>query len=195
VDGWGLNGIWGSAGNDVWEVGYRNQTGSMFHWTSGFPGGPGTPYGVAGTDFLYAVWGSGSGDVWVAGTSGAFGAAAHFNGTALAAASCHGTANLSGVWGTRADDVWMVGSNGSQGVAVHFTSPWPTDATPSPSIVPIDGTSLLEGVWASAHNDVWAVGYNAAGATIVRWNGVAWSQMMTFGGATSGLVGIWGVSE
>lgn len=109
-----LEGIWGSAANDVWAVGDK---GAMRHFTGG------TRWEIVPAvtnEALHAVWGTAANDIWAVGDAGTI---LHFDGTAwkpsLAAFKVGKKPNLLSVWGSSANDVWIVGDS----VALHYTGP------------------------------------------------------------------------
>jgi hypothetical protein len=82
--------------------------------------------------------------------------------------------------------VWLVGE---QGAALHWDGAQLTTTT-TPT------TDTLYGVWGAAANDVWAVGGQPGGvsATVLHWDGSAWSKVdpgLTFTGA---YFKVWGAS-
>ena len=93
---------------------------------------------------------------------------------------------LFGVWGNE-EVVWLVGEGGTlrrmkrENVATRVFE-----------IVPSPVTTTLRGVYGIATNDVWAVGDDA---TVVHWDGSAWTRVATpFDAATDKptLVSVWG---
>ncbi|MEO6950242.1 MAG: vanadium-dependent haloperoxidase [Polyangia bacterium] len=92
---------------------------------------------------------------------------------------------LLSVGGTSASDVWAVGSDkGSGPIVLHFDgSTWSRIAT--------NTRGTLWWVHAFADGTVYAAG---AGATILRWDGTAFSRMTTPGLAAATVFGVWGRS-
>ena len=85
------------------------------------------------------------------------------------------------VWAGAADDVWILESDFQEITARRFDGRgWTTfDA----------GASALSGLWGSGPRDVWAVG---AGATVVHFDGAAWSPFAAPAAAGADLAAVWG---
>jgi hypothetical protein len=157
-----LNGVWGSASNDVFVAG----TAVIQHYDGGSWS---TPH-MDGNMSFNAVWGSGSQDVFVVGTrviGGSGGVVLHYTG-----ATCSGvggvwcpmqlpleatTNGLVAVWGSGPTDVF---AGGSAGTVIHYDgTTWTTMMTP--------GTQGVAGIGGSATGRVYAVG---AGGTLWRYD-------------------------
>jgi hypothetical protein len=178
-----LEGVWGTAANDVWAVG---PNGTILHWNgTGWESVTNPLDGL--TNGPYALWGTGPRNVFAVGNIGGnatTGSVLWWNGTWSRVAGAYPT--LGDVWGSAdAADVWAVGTAdaaGTAGTIVH------RNASAAWSSVTI-GTARLYGVWGSAASDVWATG---ASGTILHWDGDAWSPVAS--GATGTLLGVWGSS-
>ncbi len=150
VTGWnappvGLLGVWGSAANDVWAVGYG---GLILHWDgiAWSSVASGTPYA------LHGIWGSGASDVWAVGYGGAI---VHWNGTRWSTVASGTTDALEAVSGSGPDDVWAVGASQvgkwpSFGAILHWNGvTWSKRASGT--------TNALHAVWSDG-SGAWAVG-------------------------------------
>jgi hypothetical protein len=167
-----IEGIWGSAPDDVWAVG---NSGVILH----FDGVDWTSVTSPTTAPLIGVWGRSANEVYAVGSGGVMirydgsawttlpavtantlydvwgtateiwatgdaGTIVHHDGSAWSE-SFVGTQDLTGVWGFANDDVWVVGDNGTM---LHYTTTWNT-------ITPLTG-SYLTSVWGSGPMDVYA---------------------------------------
>ncbi len=93
---------------------------------------------------------------------------------------------FAGVWSGAPDDVWIVESDFQEVTARHFNGQsWTTFPA---------GANPLTGLWGSGPNDVWAVGAAATGAaaTIVHFDGAAWSPIAVPAATGANLAAIWG---
>lgn len=135
-------GLWDSAQNDVWAIGFNNfchWDGSM--WTS-------TPTN-ANTE-LTDIWGSGPDDVWVAGVLNV----RHWNGTSWSVVG-HNPQIMVGIWGTGPNGIW---SAGHTGVVLHWDGTgW--------NRVQVGTSQKLHDFWGTGAGDVRVVGENG---TIMR---------------------------
>lgn len=172
-----LNGVWGSAGNDVYAaIGNPNQDGGgeVMHWN----GSTWTSETVA-SHALLSVWGTGA-HVYAVGNNGTL---LHKNSTwSSIDVSSLTTAHLNAVWGTSSDNVFVVGEGGT---ILHYNSEllqWETMQSPT--------TKRLTFVWGLGPNEVYAGG---GGGTILRFDGSEWRLMTN---ASPGLVlDMWGTSK
>jgi len=186
--------LWGTAANDVWNVGHDD--GSLLR----FDGQQWKKTDSLAPMRANAMWGSSAGDVWVVGDAGSI---AHLSrGAWDVPQGASGAGDLVAVWGSRADDVWALGDQ----VALHWDgASW----TATPPLVPSDSTLRFFGLWGSGADDVWAVGggvyalddhtdpsdLNPGPALIVHWDGKAWQPSAGFDPMTTyGFVlhGVWG---
>lgn len=174
-----LNGIWGSAPDDVWIVGTPDVT---YHWN-------GTRLALARVDTrqsLFGVWGSAKDDVWTFSTSSTMWHTRGFEGedagwTRSSGATAPNEAGwptpIFAMWGRSATDIWAVGAgSGGQPVrpSVFHCDGWrggepmwrasPTSASDPPEIEPFS----LHAIGGSAEAGVWIVG---AGGKTRRTNG------------------------
>jgi hypothetical protein len=151
-----INGLWGSAPNDIWAIG-----GAILH----FDGSSWSPVTTPASVSLNGVWGSGPNDVWAVGAS-----ILHFDGASWAASPGTPPGPFYAVWGSGPTDVWAVGQ---AGVITHWDgATW--SAVPSPTKYD------LYAVWGSGPTDVWAVGNMHA---VTHFDGVSWSSVSVVGQA------------
>lgn len=161
-----VEGIWGSAANNVYAVG-----GSSI---SQYDGTTWTAHPSVSSNLL-AVWGTGS-DVYVGGDNATLlkssggGAFAAVSGTSLA-----GTDSVVGIWGSDANNVYIVGSKVERWDGTSWT------------VVNTGLGNTATDVWGSGANDVYVGGFNGA---LVHWDGTTWSAVTGCGTADVG--GIWG---
>ncbi|MEO6456930.1 MAG: S-layer homology domain-containing protein, partial [Chloroflexia bacterium] len=194
---------------DVWAVGeYDSAPGSLqsprtltIHWDgSNWSVVPSPSRGTVLGSILRDVVAIGPNDVWAVGHS--FGEPLaplimHWDGNqwsiSEAVQSTGYACYLAGIDAVSSTDVWAVGYCDSvQGppfisLTMHWNgSMW--NHVPSPSPGDVNRISSLSDVEAVSSNDVWAVGYyevnDGAGSTIsksliVRWNGTAWTQVVS----------------
>lgn len=153
-----LNGVTGTAANDVWAVG---NAGVVMHWDGT---GWSRPIDAGTAVNLNAVWAAGPADVFVVGDQGVV---ARFDGsswTATTEAPVGGGGtplSLYGVHGVNRDDVFAVGA---EGVILRWDGArW--NALPRP--VP---DHLLD-VWGSSATGFWAI---TSTSDAVYWDGGAW---------------------
>ncbi len=193
-----LQGVWGSATNDVWGVGTG---GAVVHWN-------GTSWSIvdigAGTLSLGAIWGLSPTDIWVgAGTGEVFqydgnqwaqlaaqtgggvsgiwarapddlwialpqGNVSHWDGSSWTQMNTGQVQDLFTIWGSSAVDVWAAGRSGT---LVHYTGSWaPVGSGTAQNIIDI---------WGAAGNDVWAT---AARDTLLHYNGTTWTPTQVLSG-------------
>jgi hypothetical protein len=176
--------VWGSGPNDVWAV----ASAGMIHWdgrtwSSAVPQ-PSVP--VRGLSLqVSGLWGTGPDDVWAVGLDVNQRAIFHWDGKAWTTVLRGGTADdrsfLSAVWGSGPRDVWAVGrAPFSQALLYHWDGAmWSLDDT-------MNGAPTS--VWGSGPNDVWVAGQ----ATLLHFDGKAWSSLMNDSHASLGPV--WGTS-
>ncbi len=188
--------VWGTGPGDVWAVGAQAMRWNGTAWAR-----TETPGVFVPGDYLWAIWGSGTNTVWAAGGSGriyrwdglAWSLAAtltpngNFTGIAGAGQNVwavgtggavsqltNGTwqlvsspaeQDLYAVWMNSSTDGWAVGDSG---IMYHTKDglTWTKNAGPS--------VANLKGVWGSGTDSVWAVGANG---TILRYNGIGWTQV------------------
>jgi hypothetical protein len=165
-----LSAIWGAAANDIWVVG---SGGTIFH-TDGASGLVAETSNV--TAGLFAVGGSamagGAPDVWAVGASGTI---LHRTSTGWAPAAQGMTQSiLYAVWSDDPSDVWVAGDK----TVLHWNgSTWK----------PVTGSvDVSLAIWGSAGDDIWTVGRASAagGATIARWDGLAFTTSPDASGST-----------
>ncbi|MBN1342486.1 MAG: hypothetical protein JXQ73_07390 [Phycisphaerae bacterium] len=143
-----INGLWGTASDNVFAVGYygvilRYDGSTWSTMTSGT------------TISLRDVWGTGPNDVFAVGYGGTI---LRYNGATWSPMTSGTTRGLYAVWGSAANDVFAAGESGT---VLHY------DGTAWSSME--SGTSVqLNGVWGSGPSDVYAVGEDG---TILHYGG------------------------
>jgi photosystem II stability/assembly factor-like uncharacterized protein len=158
TSGVNINGIWGSASNNVFAVG---ASGRIMRWN-------GSAWGTmtsGTTNTLYGVWGSASNNVFAVGASGTI---RRWNGSAWNSMTSGTTQTLYGVWGTSASDVFALGANGT--IRHYNGTSW--------SAMTSNSERNLFGAWGSSGSDVYAVGDSTgAASTILHYDGATWSAV------------------
>jgi hypothetical protein len=101
--GRGWSGVWGSASDDVYVVGYR---GRILH----FDGTAWSPVQVPTKADLYGVWGRSADDVFVVGASGTV---LHYDGTRWSRRQTGRDRGLTEIWGSSGSDVYAAESGGA----------------------------------------------------------------------------------
>jgi len=149
---------------------------------------------------LRGVWGSAPDNVFAVGMNAAI---LQYDGTNWSAMTVGGglaSPNLYDVWGSGPTDVFAVGEfpEMSGGGGEIISTPKTTailhhagntgGAIWTSMLTGIVNGQTLHGVWGSGPNDVFAVG---TGATVLHYNGTAWSQQ-TMPVVTGDLYGVWG---
>jgi hypothetical protein len=181
-----LNGIWGSAPNDIWIVGANHTVlhgdGTDTGWVDVSP----TP--EISPQNLTAVTGHGN-DVWVVGAS-----AAHrwtwneaHNGGTWTLLPQPGDANC--IWISADGEVWIGGYN--------LISRWSSANTAWVDMgSQYFGAFRVTGIWGSGSNDIWVVGNGSGTGDIWHWNGssLEWGVGVNpnGGGNVPSLSAVWG---
>lgn len=164
-----LNGIWGSAADDVWIVGSPDLT---MHWN-------GSELATGKTDSrqtLFGVWGSGKNDVWTysAGNamwhSAGFGDAgpgwSRFDGGGGDGGGVGWPGPISAMWGRSATDIWAVGPfiDGIGTPTIWHSDGWKSGA-PTWAFAETSNTEpphpealSFNAIWGTAKSSVWIVG-------------------------------------
>jgi hypothetical protein len=192
-----LNGVSGSASNDVWEVGYY-QFGTwkrtlIEHWNGTRWGIVASPNSNKRLNELNGVAAISASNAWAVGSTSSGNAldqttlTLRWNGTKwqIVPSPSPGTQGLNALYGVAANsanDVWAVGSftnigEYAQTLIVHWDG---TSWRVIPSANVAGSNNELFGVVALGPNNVWAVGYSGNAAfgffTLVEhWNGSTWS--------------------
>lgn len=196
------------AANDVWAVGYsQNTTGTTYdlpliehwdgkHWNNVSPGsvlGVGN-YSLLGVKVFPPQVVGGLPDVWAVG----YYTDASGNGQTVLEHSTdggqtwqettEGAGFLYAIDGTSANDIWAAGTTPNEfALTLHYTNNWTIILNPTSL-----GTQLL-GVSARTPTDVWAVGTGPSGkAFTMHWNGTWTIETAPSPGPTSNA--IWGVT-
>jgi len=166
-----LNGIWGSAANNVYAVG---SSGTVLQYN----GSDWTQIAtVSGIDSnLQSVHGTSASNVYIVGSGGTI---LQYDGSAWKRRTSPTSNNLTGVWCSKSD-VFAVGENG------QLITCDATECTEGIHLT--DGA--LNGVWGSSSSDVYAVG---ADGIILHFDGLQWTEMES--PTTKTLYAIWGASS
>ncbi len=166
-----LNGVWGSAADNVFAVG---DAGTVLHFNGDTweEQESNTPWN------LNDVWGSSPGSVYAVGDSGTI---IHFNGEVWENQESGTPRDLNGVWGSLSRDVFAVGDSGT---IIHFNGElWGKQES---------NTSWnLNGIWGNNPSDVYAVGENG---TILRYRGHTWAGATSNPSFVATLNAVWGTS-
>ncbi len=219
TDEW-LYGIWGSASDDVWAVGWGTiaEGPTILHFDgSTWALDEGVPTGK--THVLRAVWGTAKDNVWAVGLNGAI---FHFTGSSWKDIDSGTEEHLYGLWGSSANDIWAVGANGiivrfngTKWAPVHsnkeaiFSTVWGSSSSDiwaagdtTPPIIHYDGSSWSDGeyeenaafeqIWGFSKEDVWIVGW---ASRIFRYTNNKWSPVDSGLSDPTRLSGIWGTSS
>ena len=104
----GLNGVWGSSGDNVFAVGgYLDDQskGIIMHYD-----GNSFTYIFPNTESLYAIWGCSSNDVFAVGENGTI---LHYDGSIWSTMNSGTMEDLNDVWGSSGNNVFAVGENGT----------------------------------------------------------------------------------
>jgi hypothetical protein len=194
-----IEGMSGTARNDVWAVG---TTGDLFadsyetfamHWNGSAwkliptPGFPLTELGV-----LQSVAARSTSDAWASGGVDGAGLLEHWNGSTWSTvAGAPGSAYLSGVATAAHGVVWAVGSSfdPNTGATTTFAEhrvngTWVRTPTPNPLDTQGEDVNELHSVTALSRNNAWAVGMVGNEDAeipyrplILHWNGTAWHRV------------------
>jgi hypothetical protein len=179
-----LRGVWGSATNDVYAVGFdfagdaRMQRFDGTRWSEV----PGFAAGAGEELELFSLWGSSASDIFTVGstfdgvdeTSLIF----HYDGSGWQRMTVTGPVapSLTDVWGSSPTDVYAVGRDaGSRnGVILHY------DGGAWSPVLQLDGL-VLNAVWGTAADDVYAAGFRVdpnfnVNGVIVHFDGTDWSE-------------------
>lgn len=146
-----FGGLWASAPDDVWAVGY----GTITHWD-----GSSWRERVEGGNY-WGVWGSGPEDIWAVGPQ----SAAHWDGSSWRdhAADFPESYTLRDVSGVGSDTVWAVGDYGA--IFAWNGSEWTAQESPT--------AAQLKRIAAWSEDLAFAVGKDY---TVLKWDGVVWTQ-------------------
>lgn len=139
---------------------WQTPTGTGFHWSYPLPSG----------NTFNAVWSFAPDDAWAVGTQGA---AIHWDGRRWTPVPTGTTQHLYRLWATAPNDLWAAGE-GDLVLRWNGTA-WSTSA--------ISFVGNILGLGGTGASDVWVCGWdkNRAGYA-AHWDGIAWSQVGTFGG-------------
>lgn len=150
-----LNGIWGTASDDVLVVGAG---GTALRWD----GAAWSSLDTGTTRGLSAVWGSGPRDVHAVGDEGTL---LHSDGTAWSILQASLTSShLRAVWGHGPGHAVAVGSDG---VILRWDGArWTRESSGT--------TAMLGAVWGRAPDDVWAGGHEG---TLLHFDGAGWERV------------------
>jgi hypothetical protein len=200
----GGNGLWGTVGDRVWQVGAAGTIGSCGNpsrdpyqyffsghrgWAFGYVHFSNSPvlYRRSGERWLsypgnpgchiFTAWGSADDDIWGIGNS----SICHYDGQSWSLVVSNYDVEFAS-WGSAANDIWAVGTS-----RMHFDgTSWTNLGELSP-----ERTSI----WGSAANDVWAAGLQGA---LEHFDGNSWTtissgttQDLTVAGSSS--TDVWAV--
>lgn len=148
-----LQGIWGTATDDLWAVG---NNGTILRWEgatwSEIPEIPNAQF--------VAVQGSGPSDVWAVGE---LGFAMRYDGTSWRTVATRTNESLNALHVFSSTLAYAVGVGGT--VIEWDGADW--------SEVPVPTTNTLYGVWGASPNDIWVFGEFGA---VLHYDGVAWTS-------------------
>jgi len=204
-----LYGVWGSAGDDVYAVGYGP---SDFHGTvMRYDGTSWTQFANVG-EWPNAVWGTAHDDIYI--VDGApKGAVWHYDGSIWSEMNWVIDASLTSMWGSSSSDIFAVGTafsdddddsaaNGNYAAVVRGAarSGKPKETANSYGVIlHYDGHDWTQmstqyvpgflGIWGSAQSDVFASG---TFVYVLHYDGSSWSEMDTGG---YGMAALWGDSN
>ena len=171
-----LNGVWVSAGGEVFIVGGTPPLGGnavIFHYTGNtwelMPSGT--------TNTLEAVWGSSGSDVFAVGANGTI---LHYDGFEWLPMASNTGNYLTCVWGSAGNDVFA--SGGTTNIHHYNGSVW----TPTPGAV-----EYPDDLWGSSDSDVYAVG-GSDFRKIDHFDGNTWGTSYLPGAHPNG---VWGSAE
>ena len=180
-------GVWGSAADDVYLVGYGllAEAARVLHYDgqSWASVADFDREDVAGQG-LESVWGASASDVFVVGFEdvGPFRVSAiwHFDGGGWLRMEVPGPVQpeLTDVWGSSGSDVYAVGRDEASGVVLRY------DGSSWAPVLQVDGV-LFNGVWGSGPDDVFAAGFLVeerddqffVSGVVWHFDGTAWSPM------------------
>jgi hypothetical protein len=153
-------GIWGTAPDDVWAVGW----GFILHWDgASWSVSLSVPTESVNRYELDAVWGSGPNDVFAAGGNQLL----HWDGTSWSDVSLPFSDNLGAIWGSGPNDVYVVSAT-ENGTLLHWNGiGWSTIE------VTATGGTNFRSIWGSGPKDVYAVGPPGT----FHWDGQKWSEL------------------
>ena len=159
-----------------------------------------------GSEDLHGVWGAGPSDIWTVGNAGTV---LHYDGQAWTTQASSTSADLRGVWGSGPADVWavgLVGSTCSSGQQCHDITGQGNYECVDPSTsngVPANAPTCTQAQgWACPSGEscfgpkgatsgfCFAACTISASATVLHWDGSAWSSVS--GGTPSDLHAVWG---
>jgi hypothetical protein len=148
-----LEGIWGSATDDVFAVG---EMGAIFH----YDGLKWTKMTRLTLNHLYDVWGSAKDNVFAVGEAGTI---LHYDGNQWTIMDSGSGQTLKAIWGTAENNIFAIGDKGR---ILHYDGiSW---------IVTIRSTENLRSIWGNATNNIFAVG---DAGTILHYDGCRWTEM------------------
>ena len=204
--GGSISGLWGSAADDVWAVGWTFDATPIFdlgsgralvlHWNGlAWDRIPSTwPWATS----LSGVWGSRSDDVWAVGAGSDI---VHWDGHAWSAPPGTPHVALDCIWGSGPDDVWAFGYDESGLGALHWDGQgWTKRELLDASVLgvsgPLGSASLA---WGSGRDDIWVVtSFQVASklpSLFLHWDGHSWSRDSSLDAqvaASMYVAGMWG---
>jgi hypothetical protein len=158
--GFSLEGVWGSAPNNVWAVGHSGPSGNALIVKN--DGSLWTRHATTIQANLEDIWGSSANDIWAVGRAGGQGVILHFDGQSWRVAKTT-PSELRAIWGRSANDVLVVG----YGAMMRYDGKtWRSVSLPL--------YATLYDVWGCG-SEIWAVGSEIHGkAVILRNAGQGW---------------------
>ena len=171
-----LNGVWVSAGGEVFIVGKINMASgqAIIIHRDGSGNWSVMPSGTTNT--LEAVWGSSESDVFAVGANGTI---LHYDGFEWLSMTSNTSNYLTCVWGSASNDVF---ASGTTNVHHYNGSAW----TPTSGVV-----EYPDDLWGSSGSDVYAVG-GSDFRTIDHFDGTTWGTQFQPGDHPNG---VWGSSK
>lgn len=161
--------VWGTSPSDVWIAGETTAnshdpytpSGVLTHWDGSAWG---APFVLPAYSPMAAVTATTPGDARAVGWGGQL---ESWNGSAWEAEMLAG--QYDAIWESGPSDIWAVGRGG---VMAHFDGAAWTQITPPP---PPLGLYQAAAIRANTKADAWVVGNDAVAASILHWDGRAWS--------------------
>jgi hypothetical protein len=180
-----INGLWGSAPDDIWAVG----DGRIYHW-DGFVwsvqnSAEAATCGASTANIHYGIWGFSADDIWTV----AFNCAAdfiHWDGQTWSPAPEDGpwAAYAFEVWGSGPDDVWAGGTSFDSNLWHWDGTIW-TNLTAA-GLVSIDGGNIFS-ISGTAEDDAWLI----AAPGVYHWDGATWTPTVL----ALGISAVWSVAR
>lgn len=150
-----LSGVWGTAWNDVYAVGYYGSNTAVLHYNGS---NWGLMHTIAGR--YVEIWGASSSDIYVVESNGEV---HHYDGSTWDVVF-DAPAAIANIWGASSSNVYIVGSSGSYDTRIFHFNGFSWNEMPCP------GEVQLRGIWGTSHKDIFAVGaINQDSAIVLRY--------------------------